>query len=252
MAGEDLACAEVVPRGLEGDRRFALIDRETGRVVSAKRPRRYPGLLGYRARYDGGPDGAVSVTCLDGTELSTARAGEAEAFLSTRLGREVALVETPPDGARLEYHWPDQAGLWYQGRLHRDEITEHVIMPGTFFDSGIIHLLTTSSLTRIAELAPGSRFEPGRFRPNVVVATEGAGFVENDWVGKVIRIGESVRLRIVKMCFRCVMVNLAQPGFDADGGVLAAAYEHNKGDLGVKGDVLSSGSIAVGDPVVVE
>ena len=51
MAGEDLPSAEVTPTGLLGDRAYALIDRETGRVVSAKRPRRWTGILDYRASF---------------------------------------------------------------------------------------------------------------------------------------------------------------------------------------------------------
>jgi uncharacterized protein YcbX len=47
MGGESLDAVEVTPTGLLGDRAYALIDRETGRVVSAKRPRRWAGILDY-------------------------------------------------------------------------------------------------------------------------------------------------------------------------------------------------------------
>jgi len=42
------------------------------------------------------------------------------------------------------------------------------------------------------------RFEVRRFRPNVVVTpTDGqAGFIENEWVGRSLAIGDEVRLRI--------------------------------------------------------
>ncbi|MEO8450848.1 MAG: MOSC N-terminal beta barrel domain-containing protein [Gemmatimonadota bacterium] len=257
MAGEDLTTAAIGGTGLRGDRVYALIDRETGHVISAKRPRRWPGLLDYHARLGEHPDGApdlppVVITCPDGTSMSRVPGPELDALLSARLGRSVSLTSTPPEGASFEYHWPDQPNLLYQGRLYRDELTEHVMPPGTFFDSGILHLVTSATLMELRSRVPGSRFEPRRFRPNIVIETAASGFVENDWVGRVVRIGDAVRIRIVKPCIRCVMVNLDQAGLGPDPAVLAAAFEHNGGNVGVKGDVLSVGRVRVGDPVAID
>jgi uncharacterized protein YcbX len=257
MAGEDLIEAEVAGTGLAGDRSYALIDQETARVVSAKQPRRWPGLLDYQARFAEPPDRAdgvppVVITCPDGTSQSSAPGAALDAWLSTRLGRPVRLTSIPPERAAFAYHWPDEPGLWYQGRLHRDEITEHVMPPGTFFDSGIFHLLTTSSLAELRARVPTSRFEPRRFRPNAVIDTAETGFVENEWVGRILRIGDRVRIRIVKPCIRCVMVNLDQGGLGPDPAALAAAFRHNGGNVGVKGDVVSTGTVRVGDSVAIE
>lgn len=38
MLGEDLSTVDVTERGLAHDRRFALTDRDTGKVASAKHP----------------------------------------------------------------------------------------------------------------------------------------------------------------------------------------------------------------------
>src|SRR5207248_11509425 len=51
MLGEELDAAEVTGRGLLGDRAYALIDAETGKVVSAKNPRRWPNVFDFRAAY---------------------------------------------------------------------------------------------------------------------------------------------------------------------------------------------------------
>jgi MOSC domain-containing protein len=257
MAGEDLEAALLVQRGLAGDRAYALIDRETGRVVSAKRPRLWPGILGYQARLIdasvAGDAPVVAITLPDGRTAASTDRPALDALLSRTLGRPVALSTPPPSGATFEYHWPDQPGLRYQGRLYRDEITAHEMPPGTFFDSGTIHLLTTASLAELRARAPGSRFEPTRFRANLVIETnEAAGFVENDWVGRTIRIGATVLIRVTKPCIRCVMVNLDHRGAPADAAVLAAAFGHNGGNVGVKGEPLSVGPVRVGDPVVVE
>src|SRR3954469_24782066 len=41
MLGEEIGAASVMKRGVVGDRVYALIDDETGKVVSVKRPRRW-------------------------------------------------------------------------------------------------------------------------------------------------------------------------------------------------------------------
>ncbi|MDQ3665230.1 MAG: MOSC N-terminal beta barrel domain-containing protein [Acidobacteriota bacterium] len=51
MMGEELNSATVGKRGILGDRAFALIDDESGQVVSAKNPKRWPDLFCFRAAY---------------------------------------------------------------------------------------------------------------------------------------------------------------------------------------------------------
>ena len=51
MRGEKLEAADVTETGLVGDRAYALIDPETGKVMSGKNPRLGPNLLGCRAAF---------------------------------------------------------------------------------------------------------------------------------------------------------------------------------------------------------
>jgi len=173
--------------------------------------------------------------------------------LSATFGRAVALAAASESSSQYEYHWPDLPGLLYQGRYYRDEVAQYNTPPGTFFDSSSLHLLSTASLIALEARLPGSRIEPARFRPNFVIDTRDAtGFVENDWVGRVLRIGKTVRLRITKPCIRCVMVTLEQSDLPADQAVLKAAFEHNGGNLGVKAEVETPGPVRVGDKVVLD
>jgi uncharacterized protein YcbX len=41
MLGEELNSSDATKRGLVGDRAYALIDKETGKVASAKNPRKW-------------------------------------------------------------------------------------------------------------------------------------------------------------------------------------------------------------------
>ena len=138
-----------------------------------------------------------------------------------------------------------------EGLDHRDTVTEWELPPGTFFDLASVHVLTTATLDRLRELYPDGRFEVRRFRPNIVVASEGPGFVENEWIGHTVAIGEDVRLRITGPCPRCVMITLPQGDLPKDSGILRAAAQNNQANVGVYAEVAKGGTIHRGDPVSV-
>jgi AMP-binding enzyme/AMP-binding enzyme C-terminal domain/MOSC N-terminal beta barrel domain len=51
MMGEEFNACEVTGRGLLGDRRFAVVDRATGKVGGAKNPRKWGNFFDFRAAY---------------------------------------------------------------------------------------------------------------------------------------------------------------------------------------------------------
>ena len=75
MMGEELNSAEVTERGLLGDRVFAVVDRATGKVASAKEPRKWARLFEMRAAFVEPPsDGEippVRITLPDGEIVSS-------------------------------------------------------------------------------------------------------------------------------------------------------------------------------------
>jgi uncharacterized protein YcbX len=79
-----------------------------------------------------------------------------------------------------------------------------------------------------------------------------SGFVENVWLGRIVVIGESVRLKIDLNCARCVMTTLAQRDLPKDPGILRTAAQHNQVDVGVYASVLQGGKIQLGDSVRLE
>jgi uncharacterized protein len=224
MMGEELNCSEVTDRGLLGDRRFAIVDRATGKVGGAKNPRKWGNFFDFRAAYVqplqmGAKVPAVRITLPDGAVVGTAQ-GDLEEVLSRAFGRDVVLEEArpgdKPSGARAEEYWPDMAGLDY-----RDTVTDFEMPTGTFFDIAVMHLLTTATIDHLRALYPQGRFEARRFRPNIVVSTvpEQGGFAENDWIGHTVAIGGNVRLAITEPCTRCVMITLPQDDLPKDSGI---------------------------------
>jgi uncharacterized protein len=51
MLGEELNSSYITERGLTGDRAYAVIDQETGKVASAKNPRKWGKLFDFRSIY---------------------------------------------------------------------------------------------------------------------------------------------------------------------------------------------------------
>lgn len=149
-------------------------------------------------------------------------------------------------GDKGEAYWPDMDQLEF-----RDTVTDFKLRENTFFDSGVVHLLTTGTIDRLRELYPEGRFEARRFRPNIVVSTAKRGFVENDWIGQTVRIGDDVRLEISGTCGRCVMTTLSQGDLPKDPGILRTAAQNNDAKVGVYAEVLAGGTIRRGDSVTV-
>jgi uncharacterized protein YcbX len=262
MQGESLGSAQVSARGFLGDRAYAFIDTVTGKIASAKNPRKWPGLLACNAVFveppaAGGGIPPVCVTFADGTSMSSNESGFDERA-SRILGRQVVLRSAPLESPVLEEYWPDIDGL-----AHRETVTDEAISAGTasasFFDFSAIHLVTTSTLAALGSAHPDGRFEPCRFRPNLLIGAEPDGFPENDWVGRKIRVGADVVLKIVIPCARCVMTTLPQRGLPLDSGILGAAARRNNvmiaplgramPSVGVYAQVVRGGSVRAGDTV---
>ncbi|MGD9896839.1 MAG: MOSC domain-containing protein [Candidatus Methylacidiphilaceae bacterium] len=252
MPGEELAAVRVGFQGLMGDRHFAFRDAETGKVVSAKYPAKWGKIFDLPVSWvrspEESPDPIVRFQLPGGKWHRSDEPSVAEAF-GALFGRKVTLLSSGLDAASLEEYWPDIEGL-----AHREQTTDEKMPPGTFFDAAPIHLVTTATLRTLRELYPEGLFESRRFRPNFVIALSGGerGFVENGWIGKRIRIGDSVRLEITMGCGRCVMTTLPQGDLPQDSGILRTAARHNRAEVGVYAKVLSEGWVWKGAPVEVE
>jgi uncharacterized protein len=248
MLGEELNATTITERGLLGDRAFALLDVESGKVASAKNPRRWPQLFACRAVYMAPPETGQPLPevriALPAGEMLTTDQPDIEAELSAALGRPVRLARTGPAQATAEGYWPDHDWL-----PQRDEVFEFTLPTGTFFDGASVHLVTTATLERLRAVAPSSRFEVPRFRPNLVIEPNGAeGFVENDWLGRTLMLGQ-VHLRIDGPCPRCIMTTLPQNDLPKDPAVLRTAVEQNHGNVGVYASVVRAGAVQRGDQV---
>jgi uncharacterized protein len=262
MLGEDLEAGDVSLAGLAGDRRLAVVSRRTGKIASAKYPRLWRDLLTLSAEaLDGaGHAAAARITLPDGKIVSSTDA-DVDDVLSGLLNEPVTLAATPPPGASLDRAVPEA--------VLRDGIAAAVparlieigagAPPGTFVDFAPLHLLTSATLDRIAELSPYRRARPERYRPNVVIGTGADGFTENDWLGRDLRVGADLVLRVIARTPRCAVPALAHGDLPRDAEALRVLARHNRVSpmpdsdpepcAGVYAQVLRPGRISTGDPV---
>jgi uncharacterized protein YcbX len=272
MLGEAPAAAHLDGTGVVGDRAHALIDVETGKVASAKVPRRWAVLLGYRAAYvgDASRGSVFDVVLPDGTRLAS-HDPDIDARLSVALGREVRLVATPPADAVYDDLWPDIEGMAPDEFINETQTSTSddgqpistlpvgLLAPGTFQDLAPLTIMTVQSLRHAERLQPNSHWDVRRFRPNLLIDLDDGseGFIENEWNGRRIAIGAAT-IEVFASTPRCVMTTLAQDDLPADRQVLRTVAHHNRVEvpgagrfacLGAYATVIEGGPIAVGDPI---
>jgi uncharacterized protein YcbX len=248
--GMPLGSAQLERRGLAGDRRWMVVDRN-GRFVSQ---REMPGLARIVAEpTEGGLRLALDADAIaiesppadairrpmriwdDALLLPEAERGSA--WLSARLGEELRLVHQPDDVERLVEEWAEP---------------ETVV---SLADGFPLLIATTASLTALNEAAPAA-LGMERFRPNLVV--DGADpWAEDRW--ERIRVG-NVELGISKPCPRCTTTTVDQRRgeFDGDEPLATLRRIRMSADGRVPGMLFgwnaaprSLGPIHVGDPVTV-
>jgi uncharacterized protein YcbX len=275
MQGELLEEAVVTEQGVLGDRAYALIETDTGKVVSAKSAKLFAGVLNCRARFveplqNAGDAPPVQISLPDGTVLQSDSAGVDRA-LSMYFQRNVALRRAAPEDFTIDQYHPDVEGADPGGK--RDAVVPQKLgsalfaslgrvspVPvGSFLDVCPVSVLTSSTLARLSELQPQSSFDVRRFRMNVILRTERFGLIENEWVGHALALGDATRLSVTLLDPRCVMVTLAQDDLPKDTNVLRTLVHHNRvqvDDLGrfpcagVYAVVITPGTLRIGDHVV--
>ena len=131
---------------------------------------------------------------------------------------------------------------------------------GTAVDRGVkasVSLISCASLERLAEVAEQRDVDGRRFR--MLVEVDGVGAHEEDaWVGRVVGLG-AVRVRVHGHVGRCLVTSRAPETGEIDLPTLdylsfyrLQAETTEPLAFGIYGEVLSGGTVRVGDPLTVE
>jgi uncharacterized protein len=96
---------------------------------------------------------------------------------------------------------------------------------------------------------------------NLIVRVDPDGFVENDWIGHTLAVGDGVSLPVILADPRCVMITLPQGDLPKDPGILRTPAQHNRVEIpglgrypcvGVYATVGAGGKVRRGDPVTLD
>jgi uncharacterized protein YcbX len=201
--GETLQQASLDKLGLDGDRRWMLVDEASGRFLTQ---RAVPSMSQLSALWNaqGGltlsapgyervdvalpdGDGPLRGVTIWRDSLRVPDAGdEAAAWVSEFIGKATRLVQVPLDRARMT-----EAGYGKDD----DQVA--------FADGFPLLLIGQASLEDLSQQV-GRPLEMLRFRPNLVIEGS-AAYAEDGW--KRIRIGD-VEFRVVKSCSRCILTTI--------------------------------------------
>jgi uncharacterized protein YcbX len=248
LRGIEVESWPIGSRGLEGDRRWMLVD-ESGTFVT------------QRAK----PELARIATALDGDQLRLQ--GKTELVVPRTLvggpartvtvwSSTVSAIAWEPARAWLREELGDALELVYMPDSTERAVNPKYAEPGdvvSFADACPILVTTTSSLDDLAarlKMAVSMR----RFRPNLVVDGTRA-WAEDDW--RRVRIG-GTSLRIVKPCERCTVITIdpdsEAPAKSAEPLATLATFRQRDGKVlfGQNAIADAFGMVRVGDVVFIE
>jgi uncharacterized protein YcbX len=219
LQGERLQEAVVTAEGVDGDRRWAIFDLETGLGLTG---RRVPELLFASARLTA--DGGVQITLPDGT---LARSDEA---LSDWLGRRVALRSAD---AHADRRYEDVVDF------ERERSSDWRTFDGA---SGPFHDSPRARVSLVSTDTIGA-WDPRRFRANILLDATG----EDALVGSSVALGEAI-LNVSGRIQRCVMVTRPQAGgIGRDLSILRTIARERAACLAVGALTTRPGIIRIGD-----
>ncbi|MGH9328570.1 MAG: MOSC domain-containing protein [Terriglobia bacterium] len=219
MRGEALSSTMVTLQGLPWDRRYAFVQKASRRSFPWFTARELPELLRYTTTIqENGP--------AEGTVIVGTPRGENWPVESEELRRE--LEERSGRGLFLLHD-------------HRGS-----------YDAAPISLISRQTVARIAEES-GTQEEPWRFRPNLLVELkDGEAFDELDWVGRILRIGDQVRIAITEVDVRCMMITLDPASAEATPEILRSVTRRHEQRAGIYATVLTAGEVHAGADVMFE
>jgi len=223
MAGEDLEAARVTFAGLVGDRVYAFLDRQGPADFPWMTSRKGRDMILFRPRF-------------------LAPAPVDDGIFSADYATEV----TTPEGRKARVDDPEFTRLLEQRFGRALELRQSERCMTDAYPVSVLGMATVGAL----EEETGMVLNPLRFRANFYVQWESKEpFFEDQFVGRELRIGESVTIQIVKKDGRCVMITLDPETAEPSPVVLEKVVRGHAGCMGVYGAVLREGIVRANDAV---
>ncbi|MBM7572768.1 MOSC domain-containing protein [Aquibacillus albus] len=113
-----------------------------------------------------------------------------------------------------------------------------------------ILLVTDASLDHLREIWGKNEVDFRRFRPNLFISLKDKiPFIEEEWIGRRIKIGSEVEIELVNYCKRCMIITVDPDNAERDASLHKTIIKERKNNFGVYASVIKTGDIHVDDEV---
>jgi uncharacterized protein YcbX len=242
MRGEELDEAFAGFSGIYGDRLFAFRSSASPKGFPYLTAREQQKLLQHRPHFRN-PDKAARPINLAEAEAMGANP------VSGDLTELMVDVETP-NGETLAIDDPVLIGTLRTGIDQKHQLTL-MRSERALTDCRPVSIFSLQSARQLSE-ETGTPVDKRRFRANIYVdLTSAEGFAENEFVGRSLRIGPKVVVRILERDARCMMITLDPDTGEKTPALLKKVAQAHGGMAGVYGAVLVEGMLRKGDSVEV-
>ncbi|MEY2548986.1 MAG: uncharacterized protein QOD64_1568 [Verrucomicrobiota bacterium] len=242
MRGEELEEMFAGYGGVYGDRLFAFESSAAPRGFPFFTGREQRQMIRYRPRFRDLRKAAQPVNLAEAEALSpninpiTANAADLMIDVETPDGKTFAV-----DDPALTEHLRAGLDLRHELKLLRSD--------KAITDCRPISIFSVQSAKRLGE-ETGTDVDKRRFRANVYLdLSTAAGFAEDQFVGKSLRLGERAVVSVLQRDGRCMMITLDPDTAEKTPAILKAVAQAHEGMAGVYGAVLVEGIVRKGDPV---
>lgn len=153
-----------------------------------------------------------------------------------------------------KYYFGDEELTRELERLYKKEIMlikyEPAHVPIGAIEEEHIQFVTDASITELEKIWGNNEVDSRRFRPNLVLSlVDQVPFIEEEWLGKRMRIGENVILLIKRPCKRCSIINIHPENTKRDPSLLKKVARERNNQFGIYASVLHTGIISENDEV---
>ena len=242
MCGQELDEAFAGFSGIYGDRLFAFRSSASPKGFPYLTAREQQKLLQHRPRFRY-PDKAAR----------PANLAEAEAMGANPVSADLTDLMVDVDTPSGETLAIDDPALIDTLRDGIDQKHQLALMRSerALTDCRPVSIFSLQSARQLSE-ETGTPVDKRRFRANIYVdLTSAEGFAENEFVGRSLRIGPKVVVRILERDARCVMITLDPDTGEKTPALLKKVAQAHDGMAGVYGAVLVEGMLRKGDSVEV-
>ena len=240
MRGEEMEEMFAGYAGVYGDRLFAFVSDASPKGFPYFTGRNQRRMICYRARFRDPMKAA--------RPSNQVEAEETGAWPLPASSTELAIEVETPEGKIFEIDDPSLIDSLRAGIEHSNGVTL-LRSDRALTDCAPLSLFSLQTVRQL-ERESGVPIDKRQFRASVYLdLPESAGFAEEEFVGRSLRLGSKVLVSVTKLDGRCMMITLDPDTAEKSPAVLKTVAQKHEGKAGIYAAVLTEGMVRKGDAV---